>query len=167
MSYKAQEIAYYFLKLDNTGDLFNKNLIEKNNRKFFEGNARLNKYLHLAQNIYYAKTGELLFDDQLYAYDNGGVVPEIQENYKLMLAKKNQKDIDLPDEIQEFLNKIYIVLKNAPIDKLIDLSHEDSEWLKKHMYYKKEDQVMDTLANYDEYKDQYKDIIFLMDRMDT
>ena len=69
---KAKEIAEWFLLQDKDGKIFNKNLINRNGRFFYEGNARLNKYLHLAQNIYIAKTGNALFEDCLYAYDNGG-----------------------------------------------------------------------------------------------
>ena len=84
----ALQVAKYFLSLDESGTLFNKNIIEKNGRKFYEGNARLNKYLHLAQNIYIAKTGNPLMDADFYAYDNGAVVPSVQERYAVILAEK-------------------------------------------------------------------------------
>ena len=43
--YQADIIAKYFLSKDPTRTLFNNNVVERNNRKFYEGNARLNKYL--------------------------------------------------------------------------------------------------------------------------
>ena len=52
------DAAKYLISLDTDRAVFNKKLVERENRKFYEGNARLNKYLHLAQNIYIAKTGE-------------------------------------------------------------------------------------------------------------
>ena len=45
-------VAQYLLSRDKDRKLFNKNLIQRNGREFYEGNARLNKYLLLAQNIY-------------------------------------------------------------------------------------------------------------------
>lgn len=158
------DAARYILSKDTDCDLFNKRLISKNGRNFYEGNARLNKYLHLAQNIYIAKTGEPLLDSTFYAYDNGAVVPEIQETYAVLLNQKNNTN-ELPKEIKDFLDKIFVVFKNASLDELIELSHEDSEWLDKHPYYNKEDQKMNSLERVDEYKKQYADIVKVMDRM--
>ena len=79
------QIAKYFLSKDPDRQLFNKTLVHKNGRDFYEGNARLNKYLHLAQNIFIAKTGTKLFQEDLYAYDNGAVALDVQENYAILL----------------------------------------------------------------------------------
>lgn len=162
---RGLDAAKYFISLDKEGSLFNKNLITMNGRRFYEGNARLNKYLHLAQNIYIAKTGKPLMDSVFFAYDNGAVVPEIQESYSALLNLKNKSDITIPNDEKEFLDKIFLVFKNATLDELIDMSHEDSEWLNKHNYYDKEHQKMDTLARAEEYKEQYADIVKVMDRM--
>ena len=48
---KAIDVAKYFLNKDD-GTLFNNKLVERSGRRFYEGNARLNKYLHIAQNQY-------------------------------------------------------------------------------------------------------------------
>ena len=72
------EVARFFLAKDPDRRLFNKKLVRRNGRDFYEGNARLNKYLHIAQNLYIAKEGEKLFSDDLYAYDNGAVAPNVQ-----------------------------------------------------------------------------------------
>ena len=82
---KAYEVACFFLNKDKDRKIFTKNLEIRNNRRFWDGNAKLNKFLHLAQNIYIAKTGQPLFDDVLYAYDNGAVVPDVQEHYSQLL----------------------------------------------------------------------------------
>lgn len=158
-------VAEYFLSKDKDsgGRLFNKVLVHKNGRDFYEGNAKLNKFLHLAQNIYIAKTGEKLFNEDMYAYDNGAVVPEIQENYAILLSKA--KWPTLPPEISDYLARIYEMFKNAPLDELIELSHEDDEWMEKHPHYRKCDQKMDSLAHVEEYRKQYKDAIKVLDRM--
>ena len=82
---RAVDIAKYFINKDSDKTLFNKNTICKNGRTFYEGNARLNKFLHLAQNIYFAKHNKLLMDTSFYAYDNGAVIPDIQEHYGALI----------------------------------------------------------------------------------
>lgn len=56
------DVAKFFLSIDQEKKLFNQNLVERNGRKFYEGNAKLNKFMHLAQNLYVAKTDKLLMD---------------------------------------------------------------------------------------------------------
>lgn len=157
-------IAQYFLSKDQDKTLFNKNLVSKNGRSFYEGNARLNKYLHLAQNIYIAMTGGKLFEEDLYAYDNGAVALAVQENYAILLSRIAIPA--LPEKIQKFLDKLYAVLANASLDELIEISHEDEAWQEKHTYYVKENQRMDSLSHIAEYQEQYHDIIKVMERMD-
>ena len=77
---KNIDVARYFLNQDKSGEIFNKELRKQNGRMIYEGNARLNKYMHLAQNIYIAKYGIPLMDSVFYAYDNGAVDPEVQKN---------------------------------------------------------------------------------------
>lgn len=159
----ARQVAQYFLGKDTKHTVFNKDLIQMNGRKFYDGNARLNKYLHMAQNLYIAKTGEKLFQDDLYAYDNGAVVPEIQENYALLLNRVNVPE--LPEPICSFLDKLYEILGDASLEDLIALSHEDDEWIAKHSYYRKAEQRMDSMARVTTYQQQYSDILSIMDEM--
>ena len=158
----ARDVAAFLFELDKDKQLLSDvSIIERNGRKFYAGNARLNKYIHLSQNIFYAQTGQLLFEDDIYAYDNGGVVPEIQENYMYLKTKKDS--YDLSDDEKIFLKKMYFILQNASIEKLIELSHEDPEWIKRHKYYDKAEQCMDIESNLEIYKKQYADIIRVMD----
>ncbi len=162
----ALDIANYFLKKDVSKKYFNKNLINKNDRQFYEGNVRLNKYLHLSQNIFIAKTGNKLFEDDLYASDDGAIVPDISNRY-LCLVSKPDSNIIFSEDINVFLDKIYIVLKNASVDELINLSCEDPEWKDKQRFLKKTEQRMNSISYADEYKNQYKDIIKVMGRLDV
>ena len=159
---KAIDVAKYFLNTDD-GTLFNNKLVERSGRRFYEGNARLNKYLHIAQNLYIAQHGRKLFEDDLYAYDNGVVIPSVQENYLAIKSRYVGKSI--PSDERAFLDKIYQALQNASLEELIEISHEDSEWERKSGFYKKEDQKMDSLKNVDEYREQYKDMLIILDRM--
>ena len=156
-------VAKYFLAKDPERKYFTKNLITRNGRSFYDGNARLNKYLHLAQNIYIAKEGEKLFGEDLYAYDNGAVAPEVQENYALLLSRHDVPE--LPESVRTFLDKLYDILGDATLDELIELSHEDDEWAAKHSYYRKADQRMDSMAHLDTYRQQYSDILTIMEQM--
>lgn len=101
MMHKNTDIARYFLSLDKDHTLFTKDLIDRNDRTFYEGNARLNKYMHLAQNIYIAKTGRPLIDTKFYAYDNGAVDPEIMEQY-VPLLNKADKQVCVTKEEERF-----------------------------------------------------------------
>lgn len=157
----ANQIAQWFLSQDQSETVFVKELVEKNGRKFYSGNARLNKYLHLAQNIYIAKTGMKLFEDSLFAYDNGAVVPFVQENFSILLKKKQCPG--LPEDIENFLKKLYLILQNASLDELIELSHEDREWEEKCNGYYRQEQEMDSLKYAAEYAEQYGDILHIME----
>ena len=158
------DAALYILSLDKKHELFNKNLRTQNGRRFYEGNARLNKYMHLAQNIYIAKYGEPLMDSVFYAYDNGAVDPKIRENYSVLLERKD-KNVVMEDNEKKFLDAIYKAFRNATLDELIELSHEDSEWIDKHNYYQKNDQKMDSMARKEEYAKQYADMVKVLERM--
>lgn len=161
---RGMDAALYILGLDEEHELFNKNLRTQNGRKFYEGNARLNKYMHLAQNIYIAKYGKPLMDSVFYAYDNGAVDPKVQENYSVLLDRKD-KNVVMEENEKKFLDAIYKAFRNATLDELIELSHEDSEWIEKHNYYQKDKQKMDSMARKEEYAEQYADMVKVLERM--
>ena len=153
---KADDIAKYFLSKDKNRVLFNNNIVEKNKRKSYEGNIRLNKYLFLSQVVYMAKNGKKLFNDDFVAYDNGPVIKEIINEYSLISSRNEQ--VDLPSKIKTFLDKIYIALENATYDELIEITHEDPEWIKLsgNTYNAP---IMNLEENLEEYKRRYKGLI--------
>ena len=158
---RAIDVAKFFLALDIDRKLFTKNLIEKNGKTFYEGSARLNKYLHIAQNLYIAKTGDKLFSDDLFAFDNGAVVPEVRNKFMSLYYSDGVPQI--PDSYSEFLIKVYKAFYNATIDELIEISHEDNEWLDRNPH--KVNQRMNSLKRVQEYKEQYRDMLHVMARM--
>lgn len=163
---KAIDVACFFLSMDANKSVFTKNLVERNGRKFWDGNAKLNKFLHLAQNIYIAKTGKPLIADDFYAYDNGAVIPSVQENYSNLLKNYGRYDTtSITDEQKIFLKKFFEVFKTAELDELIALSHEDDAWKEKSVYYKKPEQKMIIGADVEKYREQYSDIVHVLDRM--
>ena len=140
---KAIDVAKYFLNNDD-GTMFN----------------------NIAQNLYIAQHGSKLFEDDLYAYDNGAVVPPVRENY--LAIKSHYVGKPIPLDESAFLDKVYQALRNASLEELIDISHEDAEWERKRRrdgFYSKEDQKMDSLEHIDEYRKQYKDMLIILDRM--
>ena len=159
---KAIDVARYFLYLDAGGKMFTDKFVSKNGKTFRDGNARLNKYLHIAQNLYIAKMGCKLFSDDLYAFDNGAVVPSVREKYVSIRAVKRAAP-EIADEYIDFLGKVYRVLENAGLDELIAISHEDSEWRERNPH--RENQRMNSLARADEYKTQYADMLKVMSRL--
>ena len=153
---KADDIAKYFLSKDKNRVLFNNNIVENNNRKSYEGNIRLNKYLFLAQVVYMAKYGKKLFNDDFVAYDNGPVIKDIVNNYPIITARNEQ--VNLPIKVKTFLDKIYMALENATYDELIEITHEDPEWIKlSNNTYNAP--MMNLEDNIEEYKHRYKGLI--------
>ena len=153
---KAADIAKYFLSKDKNRVLFNNNIVENNNRKSYEGNIRLNKYLFLAQVVYMAKYGKKIFNDDFVAYDNGPVIKDIVNNYSIITARNEQ--VNLPIKVKTFLDKIYMALENATYDELIEITHEDPEWIKlSNNTYNAP--IMNLEDNIKEYKHRYKGLI--------
>ena len=143
--YSAKELALYLLSLDKDKKIFNLNIATYNDRTFYEGNCRLNKMLQLAQNIYYAGTGERLIKEDMYAYDNGGVVLEIQEHYKELLSERDKTDVDIKDDhVIRILNDLFDGFgENTHIADVIRISHQDPEWQQKNKSYEREFKKME------------------------
>ena len=120
----ARQVAEYFLSKDPERKLFNHNVVTCNGRKFYEGNARINKYLFLAQVVHLAKYNSKLFLDDFAAYDNGPVVESIMNSYGRL---KSYNDDNIDEVEKTFLDKIYLSLENATYEELIEITHEDPE----------------------------------------
>ena len=85
----AKNVAEYFLSKDPDRRLFNKNVVVYNDRKFYEGNARLNNYLFISQVVHLSKYDCKLFEDNFCAYDNGPVVEDFMNSYGILKGKSN------------------------------------------------------------------------------
>ena len=153
---KAKVVAEYFLSKDPTRKIFNENIINYNGRTSYEGNIRLNKYLFLSQVVYLAKYDKKLISDDFVAYDNGPVVESVVKSFGRIVKSNNAVDINENDK--EFLDKIYFSLENATYEELIEITHEDPEWLalSNNTYNAP---VMNIEKNIDEYKKRYKGLI--------
>lgn len=154
--FSADTIAKYYLSKDPDRILFNKNVVAKNDRKFYEGNVRLNKYLFLSQVVYLARYGKKLISDNFVAYDNGPVIKEIITEYPIISSRNEFVEIDSQTKL--FLDKIYDALINASYEELIEITHEDPEWLNlsKNTF---DAPIMNLEKHIDEYKQRYKGLI--------
>lgn len=152
----ATTVAKYFISKDKERKLFNRNVVEYNSRTFYEGNARLNKYLFLAQVVFLAKNNKRLFSDDFSAYTNGPVIQEVVNSYGRLIIK--DESIVLEEDIKYFLDQIYMSLENATYEELIEITHEDPEWIKlsKDTYHAP---IMNLEENIDVYKKRYKGLI--------
>ena len=54
---------------------------------------------------------------------------------------------------------MFNILKYAPLEDLIKISHQDEEWKKKHNFYSKKDQLIDVDSQKQNYKDMCADFI--------
>ena len=122
--------------------------------------------MHLAQNIYIGRTGEKLIDADFYAYANGGVIIDVQENFAYLSGIQSRMSFSIPEEAKTFLYRVFLMLKDAPIERLIEIDHEDPAWHEKKDGYYKYEQKMDSLKYKTDYKERYEAANFYIDHME-
>lgn len=158
---KVEDIAKYILSLDKNNDIFVNKLLTLHGRNCYEGNVRLNKYLHIMQMVYFAMTDNKLFNEDMYAFDNGVVVNTVMNDYSYL--KSNKETYNITDEsVKLYIEKMFNILKYAPLKDLIEISHQDEEWKKKHNFYQKKEQLMDVDSQKENYKIMCADFIEML-----
>ena len=153
---RAKDVALYFLSKDPERKLFNRNVVEYNGRKSYEGDIRINKYLFLAQVVYLALYDVKLFSDDFLAYDNGPVIEDIMNSFGRLVSQNEEGNVS--EQVKIFLDKIYMSLENATYEELIEITHEDPEW-KKLSNDTYNAPMMNIEQNISEYKKRYKGLI--------
>ena len=158
---KVEDIAKYILSLDKNNDIFVNKLLTLHGRNCYEGNVRLNKYLHIMQMVYFAMTDNKLFNEDMYAFDNGVVVNMVMNDYSYL--KSNKETYNITDKsVKLYIEKMFNILKYAPLKDLIEISHQDEEWKKKHNFYQKKGQLMDVDSQKENYKIMCADFIEML-----
>lgn len=158
---KVEDIAKYILSLDKNNDIFVNKLLTLHGRNCYEDNVRLNKYLHIMQMVYFAMTDNKLFNEDMYAFDNGVVVNMVMNDYSYL--KSNKETYNITDKsVKLYIEKMFNILKYAPLKDLIEISHQDEEWKKKHNFYQKKEQLMDVDSQKENYKIMCADFIEML-----
>lgn len=151
---KVENITKYILSLDKNNDIFINKLIHLQGKNCYEGNVRLNKYLHIMQMVYFAMTDNKLFNEDMYASPNGVVVNTVMNNYAYL--KSNSDSYTISDEnVKSYIEKMFNILKYAPLQDLIEISHQDEE-------RKKNDQLIDVDSQKENYKIMCADFIDML-----
>src|SRR5690349_15430915 len=93
--YAAQEVASFLLSLDPEKKYFtNRKLNGFFSAKFSMGNFRLNAHLQIAQMLHYAHYQQPLFKDKIKAYEHGGYVESIAQEFLSLRAAKEKTNLD-------------------------------------------------------------------------
>jgi uncharacterized phage-associated protein len=121
MSIKCLEVAKYLLSKqeEESGDIIS--------------NMKLQKLLYYAQGFYLAINNTALFEEDIYAWQYGPVVPEAYRTYKDF----NSSAIPRPEEFDpssinpeytKFLDQIYAILGQFSAWKLAEFTHAEPPW---------------------------------------
>ena len=113
------------------------------------------------QMVYFAMTDNKLFSEDMYAFDNGVVVNAVMNNYAYLKSTKESYDIS-DENVKSYIEKMFNILKYAPLQDLIEISHQDEEWKKKHNFYQKKDQLIDVDSQKENYKIMCADFIDML-----
>lgn len=117
----VNEYAKFFLK---------KNL--DSNPNTFDGNMKLQKLLFFANLINFSKHNSLLFEESMFAFENGTVIEEVRKRYKndYHSYKQDAKNFN-PDFTQEeynVLNDTISIFGNLSAKELSELNHQFDFW---------------------------------------
>lgn len=126
MTYKANDIAHWFLaRCKSDYDLgITDELIS---------NLKLQKLLYYAQGCVLAIKGKPLFEEKIYAWEHGPVIPEIYHKYKSFgkngIDFAEQYNIGIIDnETEVILRQVYDEFGQYSAWKLRNMTHEETPW---------------------------------------
>ena len=150
---KAIEVASWF---------YNKGISATNTKS---DNMKYNKLLSFSQLIYFIENNEKLFNEEMYAFENGLVIKEFMDDYRLenfsvIEEMKNKKDIMFTKSQLEVLNAVYDIFGGLSSKELSELSHKLRMWKE---YYNKsllnngEHWMCKSLIDFDVLNDIYSD----------
>ena len=114
MAYPAIDIAQYIV-----------NWFHENKRTIT--NLKLQKLLYFVWQDYYKKTGKYLFNEGIYAWPLGPVVPDVYYDYCTYGGDPIEREdsISLDTKIEETLNSIISKYIDISARKLVDMTHQE------------------------------------------
>jgi uncharacterized phage-associated protein len=122
MAYKANDIAQYMLSLSNpeVGDMIS--------------NLKLQKLLYYVQGFHLAMYNRPAFDEDIYAWQYGPVVPEVYHEYKSSgsagIPVPEQMEAKLDTNVTDLVKEVYDVYGQYSALKLMDMTHNEAPWQK-------------------------------------
>lgn len=104
----------------------------------FDGNMKLQKLLYFSQLVHLAKTGYVLFNDDMYAFEKGTVIETVRNKYKndcinLKLEAK-MSDIYIPDEQLDTIQIVADIFGDINALELSELNHLQKSWKETYEY---------------------------------
>ena len=127
-TYSAKEITLFLLSLDPERKYF----INRKLNGFFTtnltmGNFRLNAHLQIAQMLHYAHYQNPLFSDQVKAYEHGGYIESIVQEFPNLLEARKKTSLD--QETKKFLANLFCYLRENYTNRDLEtLVCEDIAW---------------------------------------
>ena len=119
--YHAGTIAQWFINraymdVDNGGEMMT--------------HLKLQKLLYYAQGCYSAMKGKALFDDKIYAWQHGPVVPAVYSVYKEYGANpiKDTAPVEIDEDTEAVLEQVYQVFGQFSALKLREMTHNETPW---------------------------------------
>lgn len=123
--YKALDIAKWFL-------WYNNKVIMSDEDADYISNLKLQKLLYYAQGSFLALKDQLLFGEDLLAWEHGPVVSEVYQEYKkyhsngIPFEGEYINNIDKADE--ELLKEVYRVFGKYSAWGLREMTHNETPW---------------------------------------
>jgi len=101
-------------------------------RNDFNGNMKLQKLLYFSQLVHIAKNNEILFNEEMYAFQKGTVVEKIRKEYKYnfysLLNEANTTDVHLDEKQLATLKIVADIFGSASASELSELNHQNDSW---------------------------------------
>ncbi len=126
----ALMVSKYLLSLDPRRDYFSRNhsLIIDNKDGYRSkptiGNFRLNKMLQIIQALYYSCHKEILFSDEITAFEHGGIVYNIYRKFLNLHQEEDYVEPSLTKKQKNFIFKAFSYLRDNYNDcELRELAH--------------------------------------------
>ncbi|MCA1029213.1 Panacea domain-containing protein [Cytobacillus kochii] len=121
MTNSAHEIAKWFIKQGYDQP-----------KNTFDGNMKLQKLLFFSQLIHAAKYGEVLFSEEMRAFENGTVINSVRLDYKNSYYElvEEAQDFEISDneEVLKTLKNTVEIFGDMSAKELSHLNHELESW---------------------------------------
>jgi hypothetical protein len=154
----AVQVGKYHMEKDIECKVFTRRKMTINDSEQYEGNIRLNEYLHFAQILYLAYYSKPLFMEDLYAAKESVIVMSVYEMYTGVKFEKSAGFFDLNKQKKHFLDCIYNYFEPKTLDEILELSHRDIEWREKSAMLTRFRPMNPVIAMAD-YRQTYVDVI--------